>query len=427
MVDKSVIKRLIVEYQQNARVKKLLPRQHIFDNHSNYVLIGIRRAGKSYLLFQDIQQKIASGTFSSEGFVYLNFEDERLSNVQPQELGLVLDCYNELYPVNRPWVYLDEIQLVDGWEKFARRIADQGYRVMITGSNAKMLGSEIATTLGGRYIPREVFPFTFKEFLEYSGVVLKDNWQYDRDLSASVRNLFNTYFYCGGFAENFDREDKREWLNALYQKILLGDIIARNSVRAPRTFRLLARKIAESIQQPVSQARIHNIIKSTGESISLPVLKDYLDYMQDAFLIFPITNLASALTERATTVKRFFADNGLLNVFFTSADEKLLENIVAVNLFQRFYSIEEPQIFYYNKNIEVDFCVPKVNLAIQVALDISDVVTFEREVSALDKFIGTNPQYNGIIVTLDEERTITSSSNLKIEVVPVWKWILMNV
>ena len=113
MLDKSVIKRLIVEYQQNARVKKLLPRQHIFDNYSNYVLIGIRRAGKSYLLFQDIQQKIASGTFSSEGFVYLNFEDERLSNVHAQELVLILDCYNELYPESHPWVYLDEIQLVD--------------------------------------------------------------------------------------------------------------------------------------------------------------------------------------------------------------------------------------------------------------------------------------------------------------------------
>ena len=298
---------------------------------------------------------------------------------------------------------------------------------MITGSNAKMLGSEIATTLGGRYIPREVFPFTFKEFLEYNGVILKDNWQYDRDLSAVIRNLFNIYFYYGGFAENFDHEDKREWLNALYQKILLGDIIARNSVRAPRTFRLLARKIAESIQQPVSQARLHNIIKSTGESISLPVLKDYLDYMQDAFLVFPITNLASALTERTTTEKRYYADNGLLNVFFTSAEGKLLENIVAINLFQWYYSIEEPQIFYYNKNIEVDFCIPKKNLAIQVALDLSDVVTYEREVSALDKFIGANPQYKGIIVTLDEEQIITTDSNLKIEVEPVWKWILMNV
>ena len=424
MADKGIIKRLIVEYQQNAKTKHLLQRNHYFDEHSNYVLVGIRRAGKSYLLFQDIQQRIKSKTFSGDGFIYLNFEDERLSNIQAQELGLVLDCYNELYPEKQPWVYLDEIQLVEGWEKFARRIADQGYRVMITGSNAKMLSNEIATTLGGRYIPHEVFPFTFREFLEYNKISLPDNWQYDREKSAVVRKKFDTYFSYGGFAENFKRDDKREWLNALYQKILLGDIIARNSIRTPRVFRLLARKIAESIEQPMSQTRLLHTIKSTGENISLPVLKDYLDYMQDAFLTFAIPNLASSLTERATTVKRYFADNGLLNVFFTSEDGKLLENIVAITLYQKYYSIEECQVFYYNKNFEVDFCVPKAKLAVQVTLRMDNAATFDREVSALDKFISINPQYKGIVVTLDEERTVKSTSGIDIEVIPIWKWVL---
>ncbi len=427
MADKGIIKRLIVEYQQNAKTKHLLQRNHYFDEHSNYVLVGIRRAGKSYLLFQDIQQRIKSKTFSGDGFIYLNFEDERLSNIQAQELGLVLDCYNELYPEKQPWVYLDEIQLVEGWEKFARRIADQGYRVMITGSNAKMLSNEIATTLGGRFIPHEVFPFTFREFLEYNKISLPDNWQYDREKSAVVRKKFDTYFSYGGFAENFKRDDKREWLNALYQKILLGDIIARNSVRTPRVFRLLARKIAESIEQPMSQTRLLHTIKSTGENISLPVLKDYLDYMQDAFLTFAIPNLASSLTERATTVKRYFADNGLLNVFFTSEDGKLLENIVAITLYQKYYSIEECQVFYYNKNFEVDFCVPKAKLAVQVTLRMDNAATFEREVSALDKFISINPQYKGIVVTLDEEQTVKSNSGFDIEVVPIWKWVLRGV
>ncbi|MCR5453741.1 MAG: DUF4143 domain-containing protein, partial [Bacteroidales bacterium] len=244
------------------------------------------------------------------------------------------------------------------------------------------------------------------------------------DKSALVRKKFDIYFTCGGFAENFKRDDKREWLNALYQKILLGDIIARNSIRTPRIFRLLARKIAESIEQPMSQTRLLHTIKSTGESISQPILKDYLDYMQDAFLTFSISNLASSLTERSTTVKRYFADNGLLNVFFTSEEGKLLENIVAITLYQKFYSIEEPQVFYYNKNIEVDFCVPKVNLAVQVTLRMDNAVTFEREVSALDKFITAYPQYKGIIITLDEERIVKSASGFDIEVIPIWEWIL---
>ncbi len=425
MADKSIIKRLIVEYQQTAKSKQLLKRSHYFDEYSNYVLVGIRRAGKSFLLFQDIQQRIKNKTFSSNDFIYLNFEDERLSNIQAQELGLILDCYNEIHPEIQPWIYLDEIQLIDGWEKFARRIADQGYRVMITGSNAKMLSNEIATTLGGRYIPHEVFPFTFKEFLEYNKITLPDNWQYDRKISSVIRKKFDTYFAYGGFAENFKRDDKREWLNALYQKILLGDIIARNSIRTPRVFRLLARKIAESIEQPMSQTRLLHTIKSTGESISLPILKDYLEYMQDAFLTFEIPNLTSSLTERASTVKRYFADNGLLNVFFTSEEGKLLENLVAITLYQKFYSIEEPQVFYYNKNIEVDFCVPKGKLAVQVTLRMDNAATFDREVSALDKFIAVNPQYKGIIVTLDEERSIKSSTGLDIDIIPIWKWVLL--
>lgn len=424
MADRNIIKRLIIEYQSIAKAKQLLQRNHYFDEHSNYVLVGIRRAGKSFLLYQDIQQRIRNKTISSNEFVYINFEDERITNIQAQDLGLILDCYNELYPEKQPWVYLDEIQLIEGWEKFARRLADQGYRVMITGSNAKMLSNEIATTLGGRYIPHEVFPFTFKEYLEYNKISVTDNWQYDRDKSARIRKLFDTYFTCGGFAENFKRDDKREWLNALYQKILLGDIIARNSIRTPRVFRLLARKIAESIEQPMSQTRLLHTIKSTGENISLPALKDYLDYMQDAFLTFSIPNLASPLTERSTTVKRYFSDNGLLNVFFTSEEGKLLENIVAITLYQRTYSIEVSQVFYYNKNIEVDFCVPKEKLAIQVTLKMDNVSTYEREVSALDKFIAVNPQYKGIIITLDEEQTIQSASKLDIEVIPVWKWVI---
>ena len=137
MADRNIIKRLIIEYQSIAKAKQLLQRNHYFDEHSNYVLVGIRRAGKSFLLYQDIQQRIRNKTISSNEFVYINFEDERITNIQAQDLGLILDCYNELYPEKQPWVYLDEIQLIEGWEKFARRLADQGYRVMITGSNAK--------------------------------------------------------------------------------------------------------------------------------------------------------------------------------------------------------------------------------------------------------------------------------------------------
>ena len=169
-MDKNIIKNIIIDKQESIPGYQLTHRAIPFGSKTNYVLVGLRRAGKSYLLYQDIQTLIAQKQATSEDILYINFEDERLSGIKAEELGIILDSYAELYPEKKPFVYLDEIQNIVGWEKFARRLADSQYRVMITGSNAKMLGKEIATTLGGRYIPREIFPFSFEEYLSYHQV-----------------------------------------------------------------------------------------------------------------------------------------------------------------------------------------------------------------------------------------------------------------
>ena len=244
-------------------------------------------------------------------------------------LGLLLDAYHEMYDQEKPLIYLDEIQNINGWEKFARRLSESKYHVMITGSNAQMLSRDIASTLGGSYIQRNIYPFSFEEYLNYYGILLDKNWEFIPEKRLSVMRRFNDYFYNGGFAESFNKSDKREWLTSLYQKILMGDIVERNKIRNPRIFRLLARKLADSVMQPTTLKRLEHIIKSTGDSISPTVLKDYLNYMEDAFLIFSIPNLVSPLTEQQTIVKRYFADNGILNLFQTGAETKLLENLVA--------------------------------------------------------------------------------------------------
>ena len=426
-MDKQIIKTVIGEKQQQISNIGLQQRANCFDDNSCYVLVGIRRAGKSYTLYQDMLAKLSAGKAKAEDFLYINFEDERLASIQADELGLLLDAYWEMNDNQKPFIYLDEIQNITGWEKFARRLSEEKYRVMITGSNAKMLSREIASTLGGSYIQRNIYPFSFKEYLNYYDVLLDKNWAFRPEERLSVVRHFNRYFYQGGFAESFNKTDKREWLTSLYQKILMGDIVERNRIRNPRIFRLMARKLAESIMQPTSQKRLEHIIKSTGESISPSVLKDYLDYMEDAYLTFSIPNLTSPLSEQQTIVKRYFADNGILNLFLMDGKTKLLENIVAIHLNKLFHNTaEELRLFYYNKGIEVDFCIPEEKMAIQVSHSIDDVNTYEREVGGLIKFLKTFKQYQGVIITWETERQLTENG-ISIEVVPIWKWLLRGI
>ena len=422
-MDKRIVKTIIGEKQQQISKTKLLQRGEHFDEQSSYVLIGIRRAGKSYTLYQDMQANIAAGTAKEEDFLYINFEDERIASIRAEELSILLDAYHEMYDQEHPFIYLDEIQNITGWEKFARRLSEAKYRVMITGSNAKMLSREISSTLGGSYVQRNIYPFSFAEYLNYFGVRLDHNWEFQPETRLKVVRHFNEYFVHGGFAESFDKTDKREWLTSLYQKILMGDIVERNKIRNPRIFRLLARKLSDSVMQPTTLKRLEHIIKSTGDSISPAVLKDYLDYMEDAYLIFSIPNLVSPLTEQQTIVKRYFADNGILSLFLLDGETKLLENIVAIHL-NRLYrnTPEELRLFYYNKGIEVDFCIPETETAIQVSYLIDDVDTYEREVGGLIKFLKAFKQYKGFIITWDTERQITEDG-ITIEVIPIWKWL----
>ena len=425
-MDKQIIKKLIIEKQKAIPEFFIIRREIQFDTHANYVLVGLRRAGKSFMMYQDAQNMMKSPGLTQENILYINFEDERLSDISSDSLGEILDAYFELYPEKKPLIYLDEIQVVYGWEKFARRLADSKYRVMITGSNAKMLSSEIATTLGGRYIPKEVFPFSFREYLEYKGIELDRNWIYDQGACSQISNTFDHYFTNGGLAESFNLEDKREYLNSLCQKILLGDIVERNKVRNARAFRLLTRKLADSVMQPSSLSRLKHIIDSSGDSISLPILKDYLEYLEESYLFFSIPNMSSSISEQSTIRKRYIVDNGLLNLFLFSGETKLLENIVACKLIRKYRNTpEETLVYYYNKNVEIDFCIPSAKMAIQVSYGLGDDATYRRETGALEKFLNVYPDFTAIVITRDNEQTIDINGH-HINVMPIWKWLCLE-
>ena len=260
---KDLIKTLIAEYQQYVTGVKLIPRQVEFIDGQNYVLVGLRHAGKSYLMYQRIAELLAQGHQQDE-VLYFNFEDDRIDSLDITDLELIKTCYEEMYD-HRPLFFLDEVQLVNGWEKFARRLADQKYQVYITGSNAKMLSSEIATTLGGRYMVQEVFPYSFSEYMKAHDIDLTQKNAEFKHRKQIVR-LADEYFRKGGLPETALMPNSRQWLSSLFSKIFFGDLVARHGIRNDFALKVLIRKLAESVKQPLSYSRMASIVEYTRQS-----------------------------------------------------------------------------------------------------------------------------------------------------------------
>jgi predicted AAA+ superfamily ATPase len=394
---------------------QLIERDYAIDDSLNYVFVGMRRAGKSYLMFQQINRLLKKGHCSDE-ILYFNFEDDRLTTLELTDLDIIKVCYEEMYDY-KPIFFLDEIQIVNGWEKFARRVADQGYRVFITGSNAKMLSSEIATTLGGRYMIKNVYPFSFNEYLIASGIHMSEKnalYKY----STEINKIFELYFSFGGLPETVQLPSKREWLSNLYRKVFFGDLISRYQIRNDFALRVLIRKLAESVKQPSSFNRLANIVSASGKKISTDTVIDYLGYLKDSWLIFPIENFAAKLAEKEANKKYYFVDNGILNLFLLDPQTSLLENLVAVQL-KRLY---EEDIYFYNMGVEVDFYLPEIQLAVQVCYNMNDLETRKREVNALFQLSKRLEVKEMLIITKDEENVIFENE-LRINVIPIWKWI----
>ncbi|WP_291593526.1 ATP-binding protein [Bacteroides sp.] len=416
-MEKNVIKTLIVEYQQFVNKISLIERDIHLSAQLNYVFVGLRRAGKSYLMYQRIQNLLKEG-HKAEEILYFNFEDDRLVNLTIDDLDLIKICYEELYAY-RPIFFLDEIQIVQHWERFARRLADQKYRVYVTGSNAKMLSSEIATTLGGRFIVQNVYPFSFQEYLKANHIIVESTWYFKN--RAEIVRSFSEYFYYGGLPELelVEGAEKRQWLSNLFNKIFFGDLITRYSIRNDLAMKVLIRKLAESVKQPSSFSRLSNIVSSTGAKTTTDTIIDYLEFLQATWLIFSLENYASKLAEKVSNRKYYFIDNGLLTLFLIDPVTSLLENLVAVTLKKKY----EEELYFYHQNIEVDFYIPAVKLAVQVSYSLKEEVTRKREITALLKMSTVMEVDKLLIITNDEEELIIEDGK-EITVIPIWKWLL---
>lgn len=414
------LKTVIFDQHEVIRNANIVPRRYEFDPQANYVITGLRRSGKSTLLYKIARDLVAEGAAWNR-IIYVNFEDERLVEFSVEDFNDILAVQSELS--SEPgYFFFDEIQNIDGWEKFVRRLADAGERVWVTGSNAKMLGSQIATTLGGRFLVKHVTPYRFDEYLDASGVPHGQEALYATKGRGAIAGAFDAFYRNGGFPESLRYLSAREYVESAYQKVLLGDLAARNGVRNPDVLRVLMKKVAETVCSETSATSLHGMLRAIGYDIGKSTLLDYLSMAREAYLLFDIKNTVAKFVEREGNPKRYFSDNGLLNLFLMGKDPALLENEVAVAMLDAF-----GDGLHYLKStrnsIDIDFYVPEQGLAVQVAYELSQSAR-PRELASLVKLAKIDDSAQRfVVVTKDDEGEITGE-DVRIEVLPAWKFLL---
>ena len=411
-----LLKKVIYDQHQVIKDAKIVERDIELDPNANYVLVGLRRAGKSTLLYKRVQDLIKKGVEWNQ-IIYINFDDERLLGFTVNDFDDILLTAEEMTD-KKHYYYFDEIQNIDNWEMFAIRVANQGYKVDITGSNAKMLSREVEAKLGGRYISREVLPYSFKEFLKANNA---DQAGYSVKETGKVNSLLEDYFTNGGLPGSLLFSNKREYISSVYEKVLYGDIITHYGIRNGNGVKLMVKKIAETVKQDISFTKIQNIISGIGYKISKDIVIDYCGYCKEAFLLFTLENYFASFLDKKSNPKYYFRDNGILNLFLDDKRSSLLENIVAIHL----YRSHQNNLYYLKGDkADVDFYVSNKKQAIQVAYSLKDHDVFEREVNNLVEFAKSAKEPLDLVIVTFEEEDVINHEGFEIKIVPLKSFLL---
>ncbi len=359
-----------------------------------YAVIGMRRAGKTTFLWQVLSERIAQG-MPRETLVYLSFEDERLTDISASELHLFVEEYYRLYPEWRDKYkivfFLDEIQVVKGWEVFTRRILDtEKVEIFLSGSSAKLLSREVATSMRARALEVRIYPFTFREYLRH---LRREPLQPFNRLSKSIRTRIEKdlrdYLVCGGFPEavGLSLIDRTELLKTYVDVAILRDVIERHSVSHPVALRWMVRQLLSNPAGKFSINKFYHDLRSQGISVAKDTLYAYLDYLEDAFLVRTVPIMAH--TERARMVnprKVYPIDPGLIYVYDRTGRANIghaLETCVMLELERRGAELGYVKTL---ENYEVDFLArfpDGKRMLVQVCADLYDPIVQQREIRAL--------------------------------------------
>ncbi len=378
-----------------ARAKDSVPRQLWFPQteHVIKVAIGMRRSGKSYLLYQTINELINKG-IDAQQILLINFEDDRLLPMSAKEMGALLDAFYSLYPENhnrRCYLFLDEVQNITDWHQVVRRYYDtKNVQLYLTGSSAKLLSKEIATSLRGRSLAIEVWPYNFSEYLTAHHVDLPKKPFGQKAVDTMQQQLTN-YFSVGGFpaVQFMPSHEWRETLQNYVDTVILRDIVERYKVSNIALLKYLINTLLSNAATSFSVNKFYNDIKSQGYKVAKDTIHNYLNYIEDAYLAFSVPKYSESTREKQNVPKKIYVvDNGLIHANSLKIKDvygKLLENQLYLDLRR-----QGKDIYFYTTSdgYEIDFLtIDKTGAKeiIQVAWDISDPKTLEREQRALDQ------------------------------------------
>jgi len=426
MKKKEQLKRIIRDFHLNEKFD-VRPRtlQPPVDTQKIITLIGVRRCGKTSILYNMINA--LSERVAKTKILFLNFEDERLE-LKVDELDLILQSFGELYPeqhLSECYFFFDEIQNITGWERFVRRVYDTlSKNIYITGSNSKLLSSDIATSLRGRTLVFEVYPLSFKEYLSFKDIQVD---LYASKSLAYIKNAQEQFLRDGGFPETLFLQDqyKNQMLQEYFNVLLYKDLAQRYSIANTVALKFFLKRIIASSTKQISINKIYNELKSSGIKIGKNTLYDFLDYVQNIYLALTLKRYDKSLTNKELGEKKIYSiDIGLNNaIAFRFSDDvgKSLENALFLELKRR-----HSDIYYYrDTHGECDFIINQKNTitqAIQVTYDMSDEETRRREIKGLVNACKSFNLDTGVVVTYDTEDEIIEGT-IRIALIPFYKFI----
>ena len=408
----NILERVVFDQLANFKAKDPgVPRDVDFDkaikSKQIQIVTGIRRCGKSTLLKQ-LSEKLDS-------FYYLNFDDERLLKFSVEDFDSLLILWKKLYKSKT--IILDEIQNVKNWERFIRRIYDEDYKIILTGSNAKLLSGDLSTHLTGRHIKLELYPFSFSEYLRFKNFD-SDKWK-TTDRLAKLLKLTDEYVENGGFPEYVIFGDV-DYLKRIFEDILYKDLIVRFKIREIKSFRELANYLFTNFTSEIS----YNSLQRALNFKSVVSVKNYIGHLQESYLLHELYKYDYSLKKQIVYNKKIYSvDNGLRNQVsfrFSEDSGKLLENTVFLQLKR-----SGKEVYYYKNKRECDFLI-KQKTKIVEAIQVTDVLSAANRERELNGLIAAMESFNlkkGLIITRNQEEKFRSQGR-EIRVLPIYKWLL---
>lgn len=423
------VKEYLLDFQRKEMPKLINRDLKVTESKKIKAIIGPRRAGKTFFMYQKMKELLATET-KKEELLYLNFEDPRLVEVTFKEIRDIVKLQWQLFPlVKELHIFIDEPQNIKNWETAVRALHDEGFDIFLSGSSSKLLSEEIATSLRGRTLSYFLLPFSFKEFLRLKSAVFDIPKLSSRE-KATLLGLFDEYLEFGGFPEVIlekEKENKLRIINEYFNLVIYRDIVERYKIKNVLLIKWLIKSVISSFSKEFSTHKIYLTLKSKGLKLSKNTLYSYLSMLQDALFAFLLPRFDWSIRKRELSINKIYLCDNCFTKTTEISEEKgrRMENAVFLELERRKSPLTEICYWQDVQGKEVDFVIKqgKVKQLIQVCRGIQDIDVKKREISSLLKASRELKCSNLLVVTEDYESEETVKGK-KVKFIPLWKWLL---